>query len=280
MSAARLLHDHTTVPLSPLLPTLFTGHGAPTYALAPGESGAALQRFAGQLPGVRAVLVVTAHWDTPTPAVGGALHPETIHDYWGFPEPLYDISYPAPGAPNLAQRIRGLIAEAGLPAHIDPAQGLDHGVWIPARVMFPHAEVPVLPLSIQSHESPEYHLRLGAALAPLLGEGVLIVASGNLTHNLHHFAAARRTGRIPAYVPAFQAWMWGVLATNDTAALLDYRRQAPEATAAHPTDDHLLPLYVALGAAGANARAERVYSGISDAVLAMDSFAFWPQPAH
>lgn len=280
MSAARFLHGTANVPLSPILPTLFTGHGAPTYALAPGESGAALADFVRRLPGVRAVLMVSAHWDTPTPAVGGALQPETIHDFWGFPAPLYDIDYPAPGAPHLATRVKALLDEAGFAARIDPTRGLDHGAWIPARVMFPAADVPVLPLSVQSRQDPAYHLRLGAALAPLAGEGVLIVASGNLTHNLAHFASARLSGRVPAYVPAFQEWMWHHLATNDTAALLDYRQQAPGAREAHPSDEHLLPLYVALGAAGANARAARLFRGIADAVIAMDSFAFWPQAAH
>lgn len=280
MSAAHFLHDHRDAPLSPLLPTLFTGHGAPTYALAPGESGAALAAFARRLPGVRAVLMVSAHWDTPAPAVGGALQPETIHDYWGFPSELYDIEYPVPGAPHLAQRVQGLLAEAGFAARLDADRGLDHGAWIPARVMYPDARLPVLPLSLQSHQDPAYHLRLGAALAPLAGEGVLIVASGNLTHNLRHFMAARLGGQVPAYVKEFQAWMWQRLASNDTAALLAYRQQAPGAVSAHPSDEHLLPLYVALGAAGANARAERIFSGVADAVIAMDSYAFWPRPAH
>ena len=280
MSAAFHRHDQGDVPLSPLLPTLFTGHGAPTYALAPGDSGAALAAFVRGLPGVRAVLMVSAHWDTPVPTVGSALAPETVHDFWGFPAELYDIDYPAPGAPHLAQRVQALLGEAGFAARLDPQRGLDHGAWIPARVMFPAANVPVVPLSLQSQHDPAYHLRLGAALAPLAGEGVLIVASGNLTHNLQHFMAVRLGARVPAYVAEFQEWMGRKLADNDTAALLAYRQEAPGAAAAHPSDEHLLPLYVALGAAGANARAERLYSGVSEGVIAMDSFAFWPRAVH
>lgn len=259
-------------------PSLYLPHGAPTIALRPGAAGAALAQLATGLPRPRAILVASAHWDTATPMVGAARWPETIHDFWGFPEPLYDIHYPAPGAPEIATEAAGLLRDAGFAAATAGHQGLDHAVWIPLRLMFPQADVPVIPLSIQSRLGPQHHFRLGRALAPLLRENVLVIGSGNLTHNLRDYQSALRgDGRTPAYVRAFADWFWQRIETDDTAALLAYRSQAPEAQRAHPTEDHLLPIYVALGAAGEDCEATRLHTGIDDLVLAMDAFAFRPR---
>jgi 4,5-DOPA dioxygenase extradiol len=258
----------------PALPALFVGHGAPTFTLDPGAAGAALAAAPDRWPRPRAVLSVSAHWKTSVPTLGGATRPETVHDFWGFPQPLYDLQYPAPGDPDLARRAAELLGQAGLSADIAPHRGLDHAVWIPLRLMYPGAEVPVVPMSIQSRLGPEHHLHLGQALAPLLTQGVLLVASGNLTHNLGHW---HQTGQVSLdYVADFSNWLRERLAGGDVAGLLDYRRIAPGAREAHPTEEHLLPLYAALGAAGTAFRAEPLYRGVSERILAMDSYALWP----
>ncbi len=256
------------------LPALFVPHGAPTFAQHPGAAGAALADLPKQLGKVQAVLLVSAHWDTETPTLGVACRPETIHDYYGFPQALYSIRYPAPGAVPWAMEARTLLEEAGFEVKLDPLHGLDHGAWIPLRLMFPDADVPVFTLSLQSHLGPEHHYRIGQALAPLRESGVLIVGSGNITHNLMHFGMLREASQPPAYVTEFQGWLHDRLAAGDTASLLAYRTLAPGAAMAHPTDEHLLPLFVALGAARTDFVAQQVYSGIEHNMLVMDAYAF------
>lgn len=259
----------------PVQPSLFIPHGAPTFALRPGAAGAALTAMAGALTLPRAIVIVSAHWDTAVPTVGFAERPETIHDFWGFPDELYEIRYPATGCPEASAVVVAAIEAAGLPVASDFNHGLDHGAWVPLRLMFPEAEVPVIPLSIQSRGGPEQAYRLGRALAPLTAKGFLVIASGNITHNLRDYqTAARSGGRTPAYVREFSEWIASRLAENDVPALLDYRRQGPGGIEAHPTDEHLLPLYVALGAGGENPKANRFHAGIDDYVIAMDAFSF------
>jgi 4,5-DOPA dioxygenase extradiol len=167
------------------------------------------------------------------------------------------------------------IAAADLPVDFDVRRGLDHGAWVPLRLMFPEADVPVIPLSIQPHRGPAHALRVGRALAPLRDRGILVIGSGNLTHNLRdYFVAAQSGGHTPAYVREFADWVWDRLEAGDVDALLDYRRAMPAAARAHPTEEHLLPLYVALGAGGVDFRPERMHAGIDDYVLAMDAFSF------
>ncbi len=259
------------------LPTLFVPHGAPTFALQPGAAGAALARLAASLPAPRAIVMVSPHWERPSPAVGTAARLETIHDFFGFPQPLYEIRYPATGCPEAALEVLQALRDAGLPASEAPAQGLDHGAWIPLRLMYPDAEVPVIPVSLQSQEGVRGAYRLGEALAPLRERGLLVIGSGNLTHNLGDYRLARMNGGDGLdYVRRFPEWMSDRLQQHDLEALLDYRKQAPDAVRAHPSDEHLQPLFVALGAAGRAADARRVYSGISDSVLAMDAYTFTP----
>lgn len=265
--------------VSDLQPTLFVPHGAPTFALRPGAAGAALAAAADALALPRAIVIVSPHWDTAVPTVGFADRPETIHDFWGFPEALYALRYPATGCREAAEEVVRALQAAGLPAEQDRQRGLDHGAWVPLRLMFPNADVPVIPLSIQSQAGTAHHLRLGQALAGLARRGFLLIASGNLTHNLRDYQLVQRAGgQTPAYVRAFADWVWERLAAGDTAALLDYRAQAPGGVQAHPSEEHLLPLFVALGAAGNQAAVRRFHAGIDDYVLAMDAFAFQPQP--
>lgn len=259
------------------LPALFVPHGAPTFALRPGVAGAALARIAASLPQPRAIVIVSPHWETAEPMVGSGDRLSTIHDFYGFPPELYQIDYPATGCPEAAREVMAALAAAGLPATAAPAQGLDHGAWIPLRLMYPDADVPVIPLSLQSDQGVAGAYRLGRALAPLSARGILVIGSGNVTHNLSDYRVARMNGgHSPDYVRDFPAWLSEKLNAQDTDALLDYRRQAPDAVRAHPTDEHLQPLYVALGAGGPAAAVEHLHTGISDSVLAMDAYAFMP----
>lgn len=262
------------------LPSLFVPHGAPTFALRPGAAGAAIGAAAQALPRPRAIVIVSAHWDTAVPTVGFAARPETIHDFAGFPDALYALRYPASGCPEAAQEVLATLEAAGLPAMRDAGRGLDHGAWTPLRLMFPEADVPVIPLSLQSRGGPAQAWRLGRALAPLAARGFLVVGSGNVTHNLRDYQLAWRDGgATPGYVREFSEWLAARLAANDIDALLDYRRHAPAAARAQPSEEHLLPLFVALGAAGADARSRRLHAGIDDYVIAMDAYAFLPAAA-
>ena len=256
------------------LPSLYISHGSPMTALQPGLTGARLAELAATLPRPRAIVIASAHWLSRSPQIGGAAQPATIHDFGGFPAALYQLRYPAPGAPALAERVADLLDKAGLPARIDPQRGLDHGAWVPLRLLYPEADIPVLPLSIQPALGPAHQYALGQALAPLCSEGVLLIGSGSITHNLHDLGAGYSDQRQAPYVRPFIDWIEQRLAAGDLDALLDYRRQAPFAERAHPTDEHLLPLFVALGAAGAQARAQRIDAGIDLGLLAMDIYRF------
>ncbi|WP_266169581.1 dioxygenase family protein [Dyella subtropica] len=258
----------------PALPSLYISHGSPMTALHPGQVGVRLAELAQALPRPKAIVIASAHWLARQPSVGGAARPETIHDFHGFPRELYDIHYPAPGAPALAAQVVELLDKAGLPTMLDPEQGLDHGAWVPLRLLYPNADIPVVPLSIQPKLGPEHQYIVGRALASLREEGVLVIGSGSITHNLHDFRLGYSEQNEAPYVRPFIDWIEQKLKASDTAALLDYRRQAPFAQRAHPTDEHLLPLYVALGAAGEQATAQRIDAGVDLGFLAMDIYRF------
>lgn len=263
---------------SPIQPSLFVPHGAPTFALRPGAAGAALVQAASHLVRPRAVIVVSPHWDSETPLVGAAHKPETIHDYWGFPQELYSIRYPASGCVEASKAVAQALRDAGFVVALDESRGLDHGAWIPLRLMFPDADVPVIPLSIQPQRDPAYHYALGKALAPLAAKGILTIGTGSLTHNLGDFQrAVGQAAPMPRYVREFPDWIWDRIQARDLPALLNYRQIAPEAVRAHPRDEHLLPLFVALGAAAENCWPQRLHAGVDDFVIAMDAYAFYPE---
>ncbi|MFZ1127291.1 DODA-type extradiol aromatic ring-opening family dioxygenase [Methanoregula sp.] len=235
-----------------ILPTVFVSHGAPTLPLEQGEPAREfLTTLGGRYTGVRAVLCVSAHWNTPRPAVNLAEYPQTIHDFWGFPSDLYRITYPAPGSEELATRAADLVESAGLPCDRDPGRGLDHGTWVPLMLMYPEAGVPVVQLSIQGHLDPGRHLALGEAIAPLRKEGVLILGSGGAVHPLGDPTVSLGPG-VPTsdWAIAFNDWLTRVLATGDTKSLAAYRSLAPAAEHAQHYPDHFMPLLVACGAAG------------------------------
>lgn len=266
------------------LPTLFLSHGSPLHARGGSRAAAGWAALADRLPRPAAVLMVSAHWETEMPMVGSAALPETIHDFGGFPPDLYQLRYPAPGAPVLATRIAALLQGAGFGASINGCRGLDHGAWVPLRQMYPQADVPVLQLSLQPALDARHHLRLGAALAPLADEGVLVVGSGHLTHNLQELMQLLRRGEVrfgdetaPApHVAAFRDWVDAAFREPGTESLADWAQHAPQAARLHPTPEHFLPLLVARAAAGAAPVVERIDLGVEAQVLAMDAYLFTP----
>jgi len=252
------------------LPTLFLSHGSPMHALQPGAVRAVWEGIARDLPRPKAILIASAHWETNIPALTGSACPETIHDFYGFPKPLYEIQYPAPGSPALASKALQLLDKNKIKAAEDPSRGLDHGAWSPLLYMYPDANIPVVQLSLQTELGPKHHLDLGRALASLAGEGILIIGSGHMTHNLRE----RRDGPPLAYVREFQSWVKEKIDSKEWDSLVNYRSLTPGGARAHPTDEHFLPLYVALGAAGENYKAERLYDGVEMGALAMDAYLF------
>jgi 4,5-DOPA dioxygenase extradiol len=255
-----------------MLPSLFVSHGAPTVALEPGAAGAFWRKLGESLPRPEAVLCISAHWNTAAPRIGAAEKPETIHDYYGFPEPMYRLSYPAPGAPALAYRTADLLREAGIEAAADRRYGLDHGAWVPLQSFYPAADIPVAQLSVQPRRDARWHHRIGAALAPLRAEGVLVLGSGGATHNLRELDWG--DGAPPAWARAFDDWLAAAVASGRTEELLEWTRNAPHALRAHPSPEHFLPFFVALGAAGPNASGERIYRDFSLGGLSMAAYRF------
>ena len=255
---------------STALPTLFLSHGSPMHALQPGAVRSVWEGIARDLPRPTAILIASAHWETDTPAVTGTAKPETIHDFYGFPKPLYEIQYPAKGDPELASRAVALLKQFGLQAKEDPMRGLDHGAWSPLLHMYPKADVPVVQVAVQTELGPRHHVDLGRALAPLAQEGVLLIGSGHMTHNLRE----RNNAAPAAYASEFQAWVKEKIEARDFDSLVNYRELNPHGVRANPTDEHFLPLFVALGASGRNYKAERLYDGIEMGSLAMDAYLF------
>ncbi len=256
------------------LPALFVSYGPPTLALEDSPARRFLAAYGAELGRPRAILAVSAHWETDAPAAGTTERPETIHDFFGFPRPLYEMAYAAPGAPGLARRAAALLEQAGLSVALDPGRGLDHGAWVPLGLLYPEADVPTAQLSIQTRLGPAHHLRLGAALRPLREDGVLILGSGNVTHNLAHFRGQPPDAPMPDWVAGFADWVAEAIAAGRTEALLDYRRQAPHGPENHPSEDHLLPLFTALGAGTPGVPGRRLHASSLHGVLAMDAYAF------
>jgi 4,5-DOPA dioxygenase extradiol len=256
------------------IPSLFVSHGSPTLPLTDTPARSFLSQFSGAIARPKAILVISAHWETSVPTVSAVDRNDTIHDFRGFPQALYELRYPAPGSPAVAARAADLLRASGIDCRIDQSRGLDHGAWVPLLLMYPQADIPVLQLSLQPHLGTGHHLRMGRALAPLRQEGVLIIGSGSMTHDLSEFRGHGPNDPAPDWVNAFADWFDSALSAGRTDDLLDYRRQAPFAVKNHPSEEHLLPFYAALGAAGENARAMRLHASATYGVLRMDVYAF------
>jgi 4,5-DOPA dioxygenase extradiol len=255
-------------------PAIFVSHGSPTLPLERGEAVDFLRQLGRSLGRPEAILAVSAHWDTARPAVSSVEEPETIYDFYGFPEELYRLRYPAPGAPGMAKRAASLLADAGMQPQVDPQRGLDHGAWTSLMLMYPQADIPVTQLSIQSRLGPAHHVRLGAALRPLREEGVLIFASGGATHNLRELRHQRGNPVPQPWVVEFNEWLAHALKSRRTDDLIAYREKAPHAVRNHPTDEHLIPLFVALGAGDPGGATQRLHSSIESGVISMDAYRF------
>ena len=252
-------------------PALFLSHGSPMLVLEPCPARDFLRGLGQTLARPDAIIVASAHWQTTSPALGAAADPATIHDFYGFPQALFRITYPAPGAPALAARAAALLAEAGLPASLDPSRGLDHGIWAPLILAWPEADIPVVPLALQHGQGPAHHSALGAALAPLRADNILLLGSGSFTHDLRGLDRRGPDAPPDPVTEAFSNWMDARLRANDRAALLQYRSLAPDAVRLHPTDEHLLPLFFAAGAGGT---ATRLHSSSTYGSLRMDAYQF------
>lgn len=272
------------------LPSLFVSHGSPMIALEPGAAGAFLQRLGPAIDATfgrpRAVLAISAHTTAREPVLLAAAQHDTVHDFGGFPDALYALRYDAPGAPALAERVEALLAAAGINAPRIDRGGLDHGIWTALRFLYPRADVPVVPLALVPDMPPKALFELGEALAPLRSEGVLVLGTGSITHNLRLVFAKRPPGnsarhgedtRASDELPesrAFRTWFAERSAAHDWDALFDYRARAPHAALMHPTDEHLLPWFPAAGAGGRSAAPLRLYEGVTLASLGMDTYAF------
>jgi 4,5-DOPA dioxygenase extradiol len=256
-------------------PVLFISHGAPTFAIEPGMLGPALQKLGHQLPPLKAVLVVSPHWQTNGVAVMTTVAPETVHDFGGFPANLYRLQYPAVGHPDFAREAAALLVDSGFATQLDERRGLDHGAWVPLMHLRPKANLPVFQVSMPFNLNASQALQMGQALTPLRKLGVLIVASGSMTHNLYE---VRQPVSAPlAYAQEFANWIRTAVQANAVSSLIDYRSEAPHAVRAHPTQEHFLPLLVALGAKDDGDAVQFLDGGITHGVLSMDSYA-WGMP--
>lgn len=254
-------------------PVLFLSHGSPMLALQDSPARDFLASLGSTLERPEAVLIVSAHWETEIPTVNAVAINDTIHDFSGFPQALFDVEYPAPGSAALAHRAAECLGGAGLRAKIDPSRGLDHGAWVPLMLMWPDHDIPVVQLSVQSSLGPGHHVQVGRALSALRRENILIIASGSFTHNLRQLVRAGAVEE-PEWVGQFSDWMDAAILDSRTADLVCYRRLAPWAEVAHPTDEHLLPLFVAIGAAGDGAAPSRIHRSTTLGSLRMDSYRF------
>ena len=260
------------------LPSLFISHGSPDIAIRDTKAQAFLRRYALEAPRPDAIVVISAHFEAGGVANTGDAQPETIHDFGGFAPELFQIQYRAPGCPSLAERVACLMHGQGLAAGVVGNHGFDHGTWVPLCLMYPDADIPVVQVSVDPHAGPDHHLQLGRALAPLRGENILVMGSGSITHNLKEAAAAFRSGdreaAMPPWVAQFVSWMQNRIEASDESALLAYRDRAPYAVENHPTDEHLMPIFSAIGAAGTDWRASKLHGSSDFGVLAMDAYAF------
>jgi 4,5-DOPA dioxygenase extradiol len=250
-----------------MLPALFVSHGAPTLPFDDVPARDFLRGLGREIGKPRAILIASAHWDTDVPQTNGVAVNDTIHDFGGFPQALYDIRYPAPGDALLAREVTALTG-----GRVDPARGLDHGAWVPLMLMYPQADIPVVQLSVQSSKGAAHHIALGRSIARLRDDNVLVMGSGGFVHNLRRIAQPGAAE--PDWSKGFSDWMHDRLMAGVETALADYRKLAPDAVLAQPSEDHFMPLFVALGAGGETAKATRLHSSATFGSLRMDAYSF------
>lgn len=257
-------------------PSVFISHGAPSLVIEDIPARDFLKSYGETLGKPRAIVIASAHFASSRPAVVGDERPGMIYDFGGFAPELYRMVYPAPGDPLVAIKVAGLLQVAGFAPATVKDRGFDHGAWVPLMLMYPQADVPVVQLSVQPHLGAQHHLRVGRALASLGDEGILVIGSGSASHNLEEFFRGGHAPDAPApeWVAQFDAWIHEKAEAGAADDLVHYRERAPHARENHPSEEHILPLHVALGAAGEGAKGERVHSSHSHGVLTMDAYAF------
>ena len=273
MLGQQRLHPDACEMKTTALSSLFLSHGSPMMALEDSPTARFLDQLGHSLPRPLAIVVASAHFIAPEPTVTSNLAPETVHDFGGFPKPLYDIQYPVHGDPQLAADIARHLAMAGFDARVDDRTGIDHGTWVPLRRMYPDADIPVVALSVNPAQTSRWHYDLGHALAPLREQGVLVIGSGGYSHNLRELDWRHEDAPAYPWVRAFTDALSAKLLAGDLEGALDWH-SLPEALRNHPTTEHLYPLYVALGAGGPDATATRLHHAVQMGGMAMDAFAF------
>ncbi|NRG18611.1 dioxygenase [Rhizobiales bacterium] len=259
------------------LPALFVSHGAPDLAVLDTPERRFLEGLAGEIKRPRAIVSVSAHFETARPSVVADPSPETVYDFGNFDPRLFEMTYPAPGEPELARAIVKGLRERGQAVDVLEKRGYDHGTWVPLTLVYPGADIPVVQLSVQPGGGPEHHLRIGRMLRDFLPEDVLLFASGALTHNLRELfqgGMPALDAPAPDWVNEFGDWVGERVAAGDEASLLDYRARAPHAVRNHPTDEHLLPIFTAMGFAGEGWSGHRLFAGHSRGLIRMDTFSF------
>jgi 4,5-DOPA dioxygenase extradiol len=263
------------------MPTLFVSHGSPMFALEPGQAGPALQALGASLPRPQAIAVISPHWMTRGAAVCLADPPQAIHDFGGFDPRLYQMHYPAPKLGSVGMKYAelaiDLIAKAGWQVTPTTQWGLDHGAWVPLSYLFPRGDVPVFQISLPAHLNPQQAFDYGRALGGLRKQGVLVIGTGSLTHNLREFRPGLAVDApVQPYVREFVDWVREAVTQGDASSLIRTFELAPHAQRAHPSDEHYLPLLVALGAAqsGALITGHLIDGGVTHGILSMDSFVF------
>ena len=251
-------------------PAIFVSHGSPAMVMEDCPTRDFLRQLGRETGKAAGIVCVSGHWTTEQPAVTMHPQPPTIHDFYGFADELFTLQYPAPGDPLLATRVIDLLASREIAAERHMSRGFDHGAWSPLMLMYPDADIPVVQLSVQPHLDPSHHLAMGKALQPLRSEGILILASGAATHNLRDFFGRPLENAPLPYAEKFADWLKEAVASGNTGELLDYLNRAPEALRNHPTPEHFLPLFVAMGAGGN--RGELLHDGFTYGCLSMAAF--------
>jgi len=254
------------------MPILFVSHGSPSLAIEPSETADFFRTLAKNLPTPKAIVVISAHWGSDYPKITGSKQLKTIHDFYGFPDELYRLHYDAKGDPQLAEQLRILLEHAGIQAEIDPERGLDHGAWNPLLLIYPQADIPVIQLSLQPKKDAVWHYKIGQTIASLAKQEVLIIASGGITHNLYQALSVHHK-TTPSWVSEFANWVQENTLNGDVETLLDWQN-APYAKENHPTSEHFLPFFVALGAASKPLNAKLIHKSNMLGVLAMDAYSF------
>jgi len=257
---------------SVLQPAVFVSHGSPMTALERGPYAQALNAF-GKSVSPSAILVISAHWQERDIRIASGPRPELIYDFGGFPRELYEMKYPAPGSPDLSAETAAVLQHAGFDAQLDDRRGWDHGVWVPLYLMFPEAKVPVVEISLPTRSTPQELYRVGEALREFRKKGALIVGSGGIVHNLRLMNFAQQDASPESWASEFQDWVQDKIERRDLTALFNYRAIAPHVARAVPTEEHFVPIFPVLGAAGSDYQINSIFEGIEYGNMSMYTFA-------